>query len=194
MRRDQKAERKEEDSDAQEERRTLAVHPAGRDEDLAQARRRATRRGSAGRHVVRVNPKTRSARITPRTSVVSPGLSSSTMSPREPVCDRGAEEARCAGPEETARRDGVAPVAPAGRPFDRLRPLLLHVRPGRAVEERSLQLAPPPLEGDPRKPSLGPDRIARHRLGRRDGTGCAARACRRSPLQPPPSCRGRAPA
>ena len=54
-------------------------------------------------------------------------------------------------PNTLSGRDGEALVAPALRPRDRLRPLRLQVRAGRAVEERRLELAPAALEVDPRE-------------------------------------------
>ena len=83
------------------------------------------------------------------------------------VADRPAEEVGRRGPEHAAGGDGEALVAPALRPRDRLRPLRLQVRPGRAVEERRLELAPAALEVDPRELGSGLSRIARDRRDRR---------------------------
>ncbi len=65
--------------------------------------------------------------------------------------DAGAEEVGGARSEDASRRDAVAAVTPVLGPFDRRRPLRLHVGAGRPVEERLLELAPPSLEGDPRE-------------------------------------------
>ena len=81
-----------------------------------------------------------------------------------PALDRRAEEVGRVGPERAAGRYRVAPVAPAVGPRDRLRPLRLQVRAGRAVEERLLQLSPSPLERDPRICGLGGRTIARDGL------------------------------
>ena len=75
--------------------------------------------------------------------------------------DARAEEIGRARAQQAARRDRVAAVAPAVRPLERSRPLRLEVRPGRPVEERLLQLAPPALVGDPRVPGGRGPRIAR---------------------------------
>ena len=84
-----------------------------------------------------------------------------------PGADRPAEEVGGRRPERTADRHGVAPVAPALRPRDRLRPLRLQVRAGRAVEEGRLELAPAALEVDPRELGGSSRGIARDRRDRR---------------------------
>ena len=78
--------------------------------------------------------------------------------------DGGAEEVGRSRPEHTARRHRVAPVPPALRPLDRMGPLRLEIRPGRAVEERPLELAPASLERDPGKRPLGCPGVARNGL------------------------------
>src|SRR4029077_18943637 len=82
------------------------------------------------------------------------------------VADRPAEEVGRRRPEHAPGGDGEALVAPVLRPRDRLRPLRLQVRPGRAVEERGLELAPAALEVDPRELGPGLSRIARDRRDR----------------------------
>ena len=66
--------------------------------------------------------------------------------PARALLDRDAEEVGRVCPEQAARGHRVASVPPAVRPFDRLRPLRLQVRAGRAVEEGLLELTPPALE------------------------------------------------
>ena len=90
--------------------------------------------------------------------------------------DPAAEEIGRARPEDAADRHRVAPVAPALRPLDRVRPLILHVRAGRPVEEGRLQLAPAALEVDPRIGGLGRRRVARDRLHDRTAPRDAGRA------------------
>ena len=77
--------------------------------------------------------------------------------------DRGAEEVGRARAEGSAGRHGVAPIAPVLGPGDRLRPLRLQVRAGRAVEERLLELAPATFERDPGIRGLGGGPVARDR-------------------------------
>ena len=78
--------------------------------------------------------------------------------------DGATEEAGRRVAEHAARGNRVAPVTPAVGPLDRLRPLALEVRTGRAVVERALELAPTPLEADPGKRSARGGRLARDRL------------------------------
>ena len=70
---------------------------------------------------------------------------------RRAALDPRAEEVGGARPQHAAGRDGIAPVAPSGRPGQGLGPLLLQVRSRRAVEEGLLQLTPASLERDPRE-------------------------------------------
>ena len=117
-----------------------------------------------GRHVVRVPAKiaTRQQRAEQehhRHRVVEQ-LDERLRAGRDGV----AEEVRRARPEDASGRDGVAPGPPAVGPLDRRRPLRLQVRPRRAVEERRLQLAPAPLERDPRVGAAGGVGVARDRL------------------------------
>ena len=83
---------------------------------------------------------------------------------RRALLDPVAEEVRRAGAEDPGGRHRVAPRAPAVGPGDRLGPLRLQVRAGRAVVERRLQLAPAPLERDPRERLRGGRGVARNRL------------------------------
>ena len=96
-------------------------------------------------------------------------------------------------PERTAAGHRDAPVAPVLGPADRLGPLLLQVGPGRAVEERRLQLAPAAAELDPGKRPAGRRGIARDRVDDGPDRPASAPACRRSRRPRTPSCRGRAP-
>ena len=86
---------------------------------------------------------------------------------RSPL-DGAAEEVGRAGAHRRARRLARHSFGPASpRPRDRLRPLGLQIRPGRPVEERSSELAPPPLEVDPREGGHRRGSVARDRRHRR---------------------------
>ena len=128
-----------------------------------QVRRRPSRSGATGRHTVRVARRTTIARSAPRMRSVSCGLRSRDERARARL-DRAAEEIGRTGPENAARRHRVAPLSPALRPLDRLVPLRLQVRAGRAVEERLLPLAPASLERDPGELPPRRLRVARDRL------------------------------
>ena len=159
-----KPERDQDQADPEHERRAPHVHARGGGEDLAPgaAAREAERRDGAPRRArdredeereQRAEHEQRRARAPQqRDERLRPGL------------DRGAEEVGRVRAEDSAGRDGVAAVAPALGPRDRLRPLRLQVRPGRAVEEGRLALAPAALEGDPRERARGRSRVARDRL------------------------------
>ena len=126
----------------------LMVHTTRRRQGLpprtAAARARS---GVDGRHVVREitqlddQPERGRARTTGSGSVPRRGSAKF-----DPAADRPAEEVGRARPERAAGRHRVALVAPVLGPRDRLRPLRLQVRPGRAVVERLLLLAPAALE------------------------------------------------
>ena len=92
------------------------------------------------------------------------------------LLDGAAEEVGRAGAEEPAGRHRIASVPPALGPRDRLRPLGLQIRAGRAVEERLLELAPPSLEVDPRERGHRRRSVARDRRHRR--ANFAVRAAR----------------
>src|SRR5262249_12529785 len=81
-----------------------------------------------------------------------------------PACDHAAEVAGRLGTEERPAGDRVAACAPAFGPADRLGPLRLEIRAGRAVEERGPPLAPAPREGGPRERLPGGSGIGRDRL------------------------------
>ena len=115
-------------------------------------------------------------RSAPSTSVTSTGFRRSRMRAARAFRDPAAEEVGRARAEDAAGRDGVALVAPVLRPRDRLGPLRLQVGPGRAVEERLLELPPAALEVDPRECLAGRLRVARNRHhGRAQLTVRAAR-------------------
>ena len=97
------------------------------------------------------------------------------------VRDGAAEEAGRPLPEHRAAGHGVAPAPPVLRPGDRMRPLLLEVRALRPVEERGMQLAPAPLERDPRIARARGGRAARDRDDRRSRRRRPARASQPTP-------------
>ncbi len=133
-----------------------------------QERRRARRRGAVGRHC--------RLRRQPGGQHHDGGEHSederrAVDEPAEHVrsaCDRAAEEIGGVGAEHAAGWDRVAAVPPVERPRDRLGPLRFHVRPGRAVEEGGLQLAPAALEPDPRVGGVCRCGCARDRADHRD--------------------------
>ena len=131
------------------------------------ARRRARRSGAVGRQEVRERAKRSSNASTARTRVNCKRPMDELHQRPRAVADRAAEEVGRRRPEHAPGRDGEALVAPALRPRDRLRPLRLQVRAGRAVEERRLELAPAALEVDPRELGTSLSRIARDRRDRR---------------------------
>ena len=122
-----------------------------------QARRRTTRSGAVGCHVARASPKATSARRAARTrehraAARRPGGGA----PGRPGRDRVAEGIGRARAEDAAGGHRVGAVAPVLRPRDRLRPLPLEVRPGRAVVERRAAARP----SGPRTRSTGTPRSA----------------------------------
>ena len=157
-----------------------------------QLRRRARRSGATGRQVVRRDAEPREpddhGEDEQRQTRVAQELDQAARA----RLDRLAEEVGRAGAEHAARRHGVGPRPPALRPGDRLGPLLLQVRAGRAVEERVLELAPAALVGDPRERGARRRRVARDRDHLRARAAGAGRACRRSRRPARRSCRRRA--
>ena len=138
------------------------------DEDLAPAAapaeaERRHRRSSSCAGAGRARPRgSRAARGARRRGCA--GARRAHASPSRPR-RRRSRWRRCL--RSTARRHRVAPRPPALRPADRLGPLGLEVRPGRAVVERLLELAPAALEADPRERLARRGRVARDRDHRR---------------------------
>ena len=126
-------------------------------------RRRPTRSGATGVHVALTIAKTRSAEDHSEHEDGRAGVQQQLRERRGAALDAGAEEVGGAGPEHPAGRHRIASVAPVGGPFHRRRPLRLHVRAGRPVEEGLLELAPAPLERDPRVRLGRSRRVARDR-------------------------------
>ena len=127
------------------------------------ARRRPARSGADGRQVVRLVATTRSSEQRGEDEQRHGGAPQQLHErPRTPL-DDGAEAVSRLRAEDARRRDGVGPVAPVLRRDDRLHPRSLQIGPGRAVEERLLQLAPAALVRDPRQSATRGSRVARDR-------------------------------
>ena len=155
------------------------------------ARRRARRSGATGRHGSARGREQQQGQRGQEQGELQRTVHELHQRPRA-AADGVAEEVGRRRPERAAGRHGVALVAPALRPGDRLRPLRLQVRAGRAVEERRLELAPAALEVDPRERRAGLGRVARDRRDRRaqvvvravvssQPTPCSAELPRKSP-------------
>ena len=162
------------------------VHPARtRRGSGPTTRRRARRSGAAGRHVVREQEEEqRAGRAPPSDEGELDRVGDEPDERPRAVRDGAAEEVRSRRCRTRCRRERCSCARASPPTSDRVRPLRLQVRPGRAVEERGLQLAPAPLERDPREVRARRGRIARDRPHDR----AARRSCGpRVSSQPTPS-------
>ena len=137
------------------------------------ARRRARRSGATGRHEVRERATGQERALAERQRDCN-GRCTSCTSALDPLPIARQKKSVAAVPNALPTGTRKALIAPALRPRDRLRPLRLQVRAGRAVEEGRLELAPAPLEADPRE-------LARRRRG---SLGIVSTAGRRSSCGP----------
>ena len=94
----------------------LDVHPPGRREDLAPAPPAGEAERSGGPPGRARDQEDHEQARPASTRPNATGLRTSRTSALEPVLDGAAEEVGRAGPEDAARRDRVAPLAPALRP------------------------------------------------------------------------------
>ena len=122
-----------------------------------------------------------SAASAPKNAITPQGLRTILISRLETASTPPQKTSVAAGPNALPAGTAKARAPPVLLgPADRLRPLNLHVRPGRAVEERRPQLTPAALEPEPREVGevLGP--LARNGRDGGHGSHDGGRSCRRS--------------
>jgi hypothetical protein len=161
--RDHERDRDEQEADADEEWKSSAVHASRGREDLApsapacKAERCGRSPGRPGEAEHNEDGEAREHEAERERVLDQPDQCG------RPARDDAAEEAGRRRTEQRAARDGVAALAPAFRPADRLGPLALQVGAGRPVEEGGPQLPPAAVEADPRKSGPSLRRLARDR-------------------------------